>query len=185
MREPCHMDDCERPSAGHGLCSTHWLRWKTYGDPFWVTPRAERRTTRKAYGCAVDGCPKKHHAFGYCANHAQAWKKYADPLADMGKPGRHMLRVPGYDAAHKRVSRARGPARQFECVDCAGPAEEWSYRGGSTAEALTETGLAYSPNPNDYEPRCKGCHRRRDRSLDHSVHRNERGQFITVSQVAL
>ena len=26
MREPCHIEGCEKPSRGHGLCATHWAR---------------------------------------------------------------------------------------------------------------------------------------------------------------
>ena len=71
------------------------------------------------------------------------------------------------------------PARNwliFACADCAGRAQEWSYQGGSPDEivgAVTVTSrgvtyesvIAWSPNPSDYRPRCRPCHRAHDETL--------------------
>lgn len=76
----------------------------------------------------------------------------------------------GYLTAHKRVKAVFGLAKTHECVDCAGAAKDWSYKGGSAVE-LSEWRLmprgnkvlvTYSPDPVDYEPRCKPCHSRFD-----------------------
>jgi hypothetical protein len=56
-----------------------------------------------------------------------------------------------YNAMHKRVRSALGPAREKQCVDCGGEAAEWSKRKGTA-------GL----QPEDYEPRCIECHRTYD-----------------------
>jgi hypothetical protein len=48
---------------------------------------------------------------------------------------------------HNRVRRARGPARDYPCVGCGGPAREWSQRHDTD-------GL----DPADYDPRCCKCH---------------------------
>lgn len=77
----------------------------------------------------------------------------------------------GYTAAHERVRAIYGRASVHSCVDCGGPATEWSYRGGAEVE-LTEWGAnprgepilrPYSTDPEDYDPRCKSCHRKFDR----------------------
>lgn len=79
-----------------------------------------------------------------------------------------------YRAAHMRVTRSRGPAKAQQCIDCGGPAAEWSYRGGSPDELTSQinstsqgyaytTTLSYSPNPDDYDPRCVPCHRTHDK----------------------
>lgn len=68
----------------------------------------------------------------------------------------------GYHNAHWRVTNQRGPARHHTCVDCGQQAAEWSYHGGSQHEQVSPEGWAYSPDPNDYEPRCARCHRTYD-----------------------
>jgi len=32
----CKIDGCERPAKGRGWCTTHWARWRKYGDPLAV-----------------------------------------------------------------------------------------------------------------------------------------------------
>lgn len=130
--------------------------------------------------CSVDGCEAKRHAWGYCAKHYGAARRHGDPLVWMGQRlGRKRLPVPSYGAIHKRLERERGRASQFACTLCGNPAQEWSYAGGAEVEAIDPAaGIAYSPDLSCYRPLCRRCHRSIDHSLDHSIHRNERGQFI-------
>lgn len=76
-----------------------------------------------------------------------------------------------YHAAHIRVGRIRGRASDYQCASCGLPAVEWSYRHGSRWE---QTGMvnrsgrlprlgAWSPDPDDYDPLCRPCHRELDR----------------------
>lgn len=62
-----------------------------------------------------------------------------------------------YISAHRRVEMKRGKAREYECVDCGGPAEQWSYTGHAENE-FTQGNLHYSGDPADYAPRCRHCH---------------------------
>lgn len=55
--------------------------------------------------------------------------------------------TPEYQRQHAAVYRARGKARDYQCVDCDNRAADWS--------------LAHELDPNDvqsYFPRCRKCH---------------------------
>jgi len=52
---------------------------------------------------------------------------------------------------HKRVYLAKGKASARKCVDCSGPASEWSQIHGTDGESV-----------DDYEARCRRCHRKYD-----------------------
>jgi NAD-dependent SIR2 family protein deacetylase len=58
---------------------------------------------------------------------------------------------PSYDVWHNRVRKARGPARDYKCVDCGGQAEDWS-----TADPFSDDVRVR------FQPRCRKCHRRYD-----------------------
>ena len=94
--------------------------------------------------------------------------------------GRNRMAVPSYAGMHKRIFYDRGRAADYTCVECTQPAEEWSYDGGCPDE-LTEkvrgVMLAYSVDQDQYSPRCKKCHRRKDKSLLRG--RNEHGKFTS------
>jgi hypothetical protein len=58
---------------------------------------------------------------------------------------------PSYDAWHKRVKKARGPASGYPCVDCGEPADDWSTANSSSADVRGR-----------FQPRCRKCHRHYD-----------------------
>src|SRR4051812_36843351 len=103
----CHIEGCVKEVRGWGLCSTHWLRWRKWGDPYWVTPPKS-----KGRICEVEGCDAKHHAHGFCADHAARFKRHGDPLGtrskEQGRPPK--TGTTGYAGAHKRIQRERGSA---------------------------------------------------------------------------
>lgn len=90
-----------------------------------------------------------------------------------------------YAGAHSRVTTTRGSASEHLCVDCDGPAKEWSYRGGDPAELLgpgtRKNGalLFYSPNPASYDPLCRKCHQARD-TANMSSHLNEYRSLLAI-----
>ena len=73
---------------------------------------------------------------------------------------------PGYQAAHLRVASVRGPASAYRCTDCPEAAADWSYchTAGSVELRASDGSRPYSPNPDDYAPRCRRCHRAFDRA---------------------
>lgn len=66
MKLPCSFTDCDRPAKGHGLCSTHLLQMKRYGETF---PIGSRRAVPKP--CSYEGCERRAHGQGLCNAHWQ------------------------------------------------------------------------------------------------------------------
>jgi hypothetical protein len=78
--------------------------------------------------------------------------------------------VVSYATAHDRVRAERGPATAYRCVDCSGPAREWSYTHADPNErtevqrdlrprATRDVVLVrYSVDVDFYVPRCVSCH---------------------------
>ncbi len=60
---------------------------------------------------------------------------------------------------HDHLRKERGPASAQTCVDCGGPAKEWSWNGGSLEDYGSKT---FVDDFDQYEPRCQPCHRRKD-----------------------
>lgn len=57
---------------------------------------------------------------------------------------------------HARVRAERGLASAQACVDCGGPAREWSFRLGTDPTEVQ-----------NYDPRCLSCHRSHDMTPEH------------------
>lgn len=185
-RGQCHIEDCPRTVAGRGLCSTHWARWRVWGDPYWVEPkRGQRPPNFRQEGCDVDGCDGKHHAGGFCSRHYQAFVRHGRPTA-RGNGGRKRMQDPTYAGAHKRIVYDRGRAGDYTCVDCGQPAAEWSLRDDVSPDALRRGAVRlktgdtiqayYSVNAQDYDPRCRPCHRAYDGAGDRV--RDTAGRFV-------
>lgn len=69
-----------------------------------------------------------------------------------------------YLAAHNRVYRVRGIATEHTCVACSGPAKDWALKHeAGDRQVDPDNGLAFSPDPEDYQPMCRSCHARYDR----------------------
>jgi len=89
--------------------------------------------------------------------------------------------IKAYSSVHSSLRRKQGVAAQFACVDCGGPAQEWSYNGGSPDERSGfnshQRPIVYSVNVADYSPRCRHCHRMLDphphREKTHCKHGHE------------
>ncbi len=63
-----------------------------------------------------------------------------------------------YAAAHYRLYAERGPARDYECVVCGGPAREWAYDYTDPSPLVAPTGTHYSMDSWRYRPMCCSCH---------------------------
>jgi predicted nucleic acid-binding Zn ribbon protein len=58
---------------------------------------------------------------------------------------------PSYAVWHKRVRKARGPASGYACIDCGGPARDWSTVDLASDDVRVR-----------FQPRCRKCHRHYD-----------------------
>lgn len=73
---------------------------------------------------------------------------------------------------HKRIHRRFGKASSHSCVDCGLKAKDWSLEGKE-----------YSDKVEDYRPRCRKCHIKKDGNSRNGVQvwkkltRNKKGQF--------
>lgn len=156
--EGCKIEGCDRPHKSLGFCDLHYDRNHRLGDP---GPAELMRQPGRT--CSFEGCDKKHDAQGYCSTHYQRLKVHGDVNATL-LPQRGTDDIT-YLGAHQRVYRAKGKAVEYDCVDCGGPASEWSYDHADPNEKLqfmsTNRGdfdVPYSVNPDHYDPRCKPCH---------------------------
>jgi len=96
-------------------------------------------------------------------------QRYGGPAMDAPKVGTPSSFVT-YAHAHARVKGMWGPAGQYECIKCSGPARDWCYDGSDPEEILgvrdtskRSPGLSwYSLYPEFYAPMCRSCHRQED-----------------------
>jgi hypothetical protein len=151
----CSIDDCGKRVTARSWCSMHYYRWRTTGNPHRT---ASGRMNREPGGvCAVDGCEQPLRKREWCASHYAQWKRTGEV-----RPFEYKWGSGGYTSTHKWLRRRLGDAADQACVDCGGPAREWSYVGGGVDERVDERGLAYSRDVSRYRPRCVTCHRRFD-----------------------
>ena len=76
---------------------------------------------------------------------------------------------------HKRIHRQYGKASEKDCVDCGMQARDWSNETGE-----------YTDNIDDYRPRCRKCHLRKDKNWErvdrsrHKIIRDSKGRIKTI-----
>lgn len=165
----CAVSGCDGTDPiTKGYCESHYKRWCRTGDPG-TTPILRRK--RKVRDCSVVDCPHPHRANGYCKLHYERWywrNRLGQDIGDVGgdrrtswatKPG-------GYTAVHQRLTRERGPAREYECLKCGNIAAHWAYNSANPDphEKLdSDKGLFYTYDLSYYIPLCVPCHSRLDR----------------------
>lgn len=154
----CEMDGCDRPHVAFGYCGAHL--WRVKNDKPLDTPIRERINDRE--GCLVEGCEQPHAGRGYCAFHYKRTMNGRDLTMSNRRDG--TAEDIGYTAAHARVRRLKGSASDYPCADCGGPAQDWAYSHSGVKERwelLPEQSAPspYSTDPEQYDPRCRSCHR--------------------------
>lgn len=107
--------------------------------------------------CRVSDCANHRRSKGYCDKHYRKWLRYGNPEG-AARRGRPRGDSATYMAVHLRLARDRGPAKNFPCVDCGGPARTWSYNHQDPDVHVDEQGRPYSLDQNFYQARCDGCH---------------------------
>ena len=121
--------------------------------------------------CSIESCTRtaRYATTGWCQTHYHRWWRTGDPLGlkqERGASGPDSVNWKaddiGYYAAHTRVKKAKGLASQHDCVACGKSASEWAYDHNDPNENHWGT-VAFSANPDHYQPMCKGCHVKLDR----------------------
>lgn len=158
VQRTCIVDGCEKPRKRKSrMCSAHRHRLTRYGDPLGGPPPRPPAPVRT---CEVDGCDRKHYAKGWCTRHYdRAFRRGSEDVTI--HPHGWRTEVPSYETAHKRVRQVRGKAGDYPCVDCGERAHHWSYDHADPERLVQQRGkfiVAYSANPEHYEPRCHSCH---------------------------
>lgn len=168
----CTVDGCAKRarSKGSAHCEMHYYRLRRTGS---LSVRRPKRESRGV--CVIDGCGMTDAGpHGLCDKHWIRWKRHGDPgvvlkpLPVVGeRNGNWTGEEATYEAAHQRLRKARGRAASHSCVDCGGPAQQWSYTRDDPNERTDESGdhagMPFSLNVIDhYAPRCISCHKKFD-----------------------
>lgn len=159
----CRCSDCRAVKAA---------RNRQYG--------AERRAA--GVECKIGGCGKTVSGKGaYCSAHAARIAKDGTAGDPVTRTNDGIPRT--YSRAHNRLKEVRGVAVDHRCVDCGGPAADWSLKRDALNVSIQvggkRDGLAFSSDPEDYEARCKLCHAAHDGyGGRRGAERDSRGRFV-------
>lgn len=165
----CTIEGCEKaPRSKYAtLCAMHYHRIYRYGT---ISPQHPPRYTDLT-GHAQGELTVKHRGDGGwmcdCSCGASVLILTGDwnrGQTTCGNRSTHWRQDDvGYWGAHQRLEADRGRASSHPCVDCGTAAAHWSYSNAGADERRDErSGLAYSLDQDDYEPRCAACHGRFD-----------------------
>lgn len=169
---PCPVEGCIKGAYRKGFCYAHYMKDWRYGTPTpdhgpkWQDIRGQR------FGALVVTQQREGTGWLCQCDCGAMTKGLAGDLnrgskTSCGNPKLHH-RTPdaGYTAAHQRVRQDRGPVTSLMCIDCDQSAYHWSYDHADPNEMLaygiSTNPVAYSLNPDHYEPRCVPCHKRFD-----------------------
>lgn len=158
----CSHDGCDRPWIARGYCRRHYNEWY--------------RTDPDRPRCAK--CEKPATRRGLCGSHYEAAYLERKPRSRPKTPAKP-TGPPSYKAAHKRLARRRGPARNHPCAQgCGRAAVHWAY-DYSDFEPMQcpETGSLYSIDVSRYVPMCGFCHKRLDGGREYNVGSNNDGAW--------
>jgi hypothetical protein len=163
----CSIDGCERPVKAKGWCYAHYMRDYRYGSPTAPKRRQFVDIAGQRFGRLVaiehEPAPSRFWVL-VCdcgATRRAAYEALSKGLAtSCGARDCRRKDVVGYSAVHERLRTRRGPARAHRCVDCGGPAAQWSLNHDGASLRASEG--PYSMDESRYVPRCVPCHKRYD-----------------------
>ena len=118
------------------------------------------------------GCETKWYlSRGLCPKHYQRLRIHGDPTVRLPAAAVPRKAVVKYRAAHARIEVDRGKASSQSCIDCERPAQQWSYNHSDPNELVEwdefmSIWKAYSLDTDRYDPRCRSCHTKFDKSFE-------------------
>jgi hypothetical protein len=118
-----------------------------------VTPRISSLKSGDAQSCGCSrGQPRyQHKPCPVCGTPALIRRDHKSCSRTCGYQLARAARQaanPSYAVWHKRVTKARGPASDYACVDCGDRAKDWSTVNPSSDDIRVR-----------FQPRCRTCHR--------------------------
>lgn len=153
----CGIEGCDRKLLARELCGMHYERRRRTGD----TGEAEPRKVTGQSTCTAEGCAREAECRHLCSKHYKRWLVFGqEGIGRMGT--RDAGHTVSYTAAHYRIRSMRGRASLQSCAQCTDRAAEWSYMHDDPNEVFDSRGIAYSQDPNHYQPMCISCHRNFD-----------------------
>lgn len=168
----CPVEGCSKDVRRAGFCYSHYMKNWRYGTPTPVHERKHQDLLGKEFGLlTVASRTSGKHWICQCECGETTLALSGDlnrgSKTTCGNKVKHWRsESAGYGAAHDRVRSDRGPASSHSCVDCSEPAKQWSYDHLDSRELLAHGislhPVAYSLDPNHYNPRCVPCHKRFD-----------------------
>lgn len=92
---PCIIDNCTKNRKSKNYCTSHYQRFKKYGDPL-GGPGSGRKVQHES--CTIEGCDKKHTALGMCQMHYRRNALYGSPEKSTKsmRTGRRNVTITGY-----------------------------------------------------------------------------------------
>ncbi len=80
---PCAVSGCDRPQRGHGLCTSHWQRWRGSRGvslaEFTATAEPGWHGHLPLDSCVIDGCNYGVMGRGMCNRHFSCWYRAGCP----------------------------------------------------------------------------------------------------------
>ena len=174
MDHMCEVEGCGNPLNARGYCSTHYRKFRLYGDPL------AGRTKRPSGPCQVEGCPEQARRWGYCQPHSKQFRTHGDPLVrvrrargtgtiredgyiSLGKPGHPLADSRGIVYVHRMVLFDKIGPGPHRCHWCSAKVR-WLIgdgpRGVGVDGALITDHLDFDPSNNEpanLVPSCNSC----------------------------
>lgn len=179
MDKTCSVADCGKAQyQNRPWCASHAMRRHRYGDPLAGPPAKPRQDiTGKRFGALV-ALSREPGSRWLCRCDCGNQKSVLIGDLNRGstttcgeRPTHPRKALVTYAGAHDRVAAAKGRAADHRCIDCTEPAQHWSYDHQDPDELIealpVQRGryiydVAYSVDPEHYDPRCIRCHRAYD-----------------------
>lgn len=157
--------DMSKNPAGSALIrpdSIEWLACEPLPGSRPMLRRSQRIVAVLELPCRSPQCsrPVKYPGQRLCLHHYLLTRKRLGPPAGRVADGRGAPRLEhvGYQAAHSRNRERYGYASDYACELCRHRAAQWALPPSLASEVCPDTGLRYSPDPEDYMPLCASCH---------------------------
>lgn len=178
----CSVDGCTRKFASRGMCTLHYGRWKSHGDPTashatiicatcgveflkLAKGTANCKACQLARPCKVDDCPTpigSKGAKGYCSKHYKRLRAHGSPESDFA-PG--VCKICSISFTRKMVNQSVCESCVFEKCSASGcdrPAHAKGYCQAHYRRALL--GLDMEAPVRGPRPDCgaDGCEKKND-----------------------